>query len=95
MAYGAGGSAAAAHYAAMVQAVKASGAIVKVEPDAFMTILSKSDTPLVVMATGGVFRTNYRYLSAYKGLIFFTQSSAPLQMGKVELVSAKNIWIPS
>ena len=49
----AAGAAAAA--AAIAQAINASGAIVSVEPKDFKIILSKSDDPLVVMATGGVF----------------------------------------
>ena len=72
MAYGGGGAAAAARAAAIAQAIKASGAIVQVEPDDFLTILSKTDKPLAVMATGGLMKTNYQYLTAYKGLIFLT-----------------------
>jgi hypothetical protein len=96
MAYGAGGGAAAARAAAIAQAIKASGAIVQVEPDDFLMILSKVDRPLVVMATGGFVKTNYQYLTAYKGLIFFTKSPAQLLLpGGVELIAAKKIWIPS
>ena len=51
MVYGGGGPAAA--YAAMVQAVKASGVIVRVEPDAFLKIAGKNREGLVVTAQGG------------------------------------------
>ena len=51
MAYG--GSAAVAAAAAIAQAIKASGAIVRIEPDGFLKILSKSNKPLVVMVKGG------------------------------------------
>ncbi len=96
MAYGSGGAAAAARAAAIANAIKASGAIVRVEPDDFILILSKVDKPLVVMATGWFMKTNYQYLTAYKGLIFFTKSSAPLLLpGGVELIAAKKIWIPN
>ena len=44
----AGGAAAAGAAAAMVNAIKASGAIVRVESTDFMTILEKTDNPLVV-----------------------------------------------
>jgi hypothetical protein len=88
-------SAAAAAYAAMVQAVKASGAIIRIEPDAFMIILSKMREPLVVTAIGGVFKKEYRYLTSYKGLIFFTKSGSQLMLpGSAEVVFAKEIWIP-
>ena len=92
MTYGAGGGAAAA----IAQAIKASGAIVRVEPDDFLSILGKTSRPLVVIAAGGVLRKNYRYLTAYKGLIFFTKAETPLLLpGDTELVAAKQIWIPS
>ncbi len=95
MAY-AGGSAAAARAAAIAKAIKASGAIVQVEPDDFLMILSKADRPLVVMATGGFIKTNYQYLTGYKGLVFFTKSPAEMMLpGDIELVLAKKIWIPT
>jgi hypothetical protein len=96
MTYVAGGAgAAAAAAAAIANAIKASGAIVGMEPADFMKIISKADKPLVVMATGGVFKKNYQYLTGYKGMIFSTKSVEPLQFGgNVELVAAKKIWIP-
>ena len=96
MAYGGGAVAAAAAQAtAIAQAIKASGAIVNVNPDNFLYIMSKTNRPLVVTATGGVFKTNYQYLTAYKGLVFYTKSPAPLLLpGDVELIAANKIWIP-
>ena len=97
MAYGAGGGeAAAARAAAIARAIKASGSIVNVEPDDFLSIISKSNKPLVVMATGGFIKTNYQYLTSYKGLTFFTKSPVPLSLpGDIELVAANKIWIPN
>ncbi|GAJ07034.1 unnamed protein product [marine sediment metagenome] len=96
MAYGAGaGAAVAARAAAIAKAIKASGAIVRVEPSDFSVILSKTSKPLVVLAEGGFLKTNYQYLTSYKGLVFFTKSPTPLQLpGDIELVVAKKIWIP-
>ena len=92
MTYGAEG---AAIYAAIAQAIKASGAIVRVEPQAFLTILSKIKDPLVVTSRGGVFKGNYQYLASYKGLAFFTKSPAPLMLpGGAEVITSKQIWIP-
>ena len=89
----AGGAAAAA--AAIAQAIKASGAIVRVAPDDFLQILGRQKEPLVVHATGGFFSTNYQYLSSYKGLAFFTKSPSPLDLpAGCELVIAQKIWIP-
>ena len=96
MAYGAGGAAAAARAAAIAKAIKASGAIVSMEPDDFLQIVSKSSKPLVVMAEGGFLKTSYQYLTNYRGLIFFTKSPTPLPLpGDIELVMADKIWIPS
>ena len=93
---GTAGAETAAIQAAIVQAVKASGAIVRVKPEAFMTLLSRSEKPLVITAMGGVFKKNHQYLSAYKGFVFFTQSPEPLAFSMhVETVSAERIWIPA
>ncbi|MBD3224007.1 MAG: hypothetical protein GF313_04720 [Caldithrix sp.] len=92
---GAAGGGAAAAAAAMANAVKASGAIVKVQQTDFMTIAAKSKQPLIVMAEGGLFSKNYQYLTAYKGLIFYTKVSQPLQLpSDAELIHSKKIWIP-
>jgi hypothetical protein len=81
--------------AATAQAIKASGVIVRVEPGDFLGILRRQPGALVVHATGGFLSTNYQYLTSYKGLAFFTKSSAPLDLPSgTELVQAKAIWIP-
>jgi hypothetical protein len=89
----AAGAAAAA--AAIAQAIKASGAIVNVEPEDFLRILQRTQTPLVIHAIGGFFSTNYQYLTSYKGLAFFTKSPGQLDLPNgSEVVLAKKIWIP-
>jgi hypothetical protein len=89
-----GGGAAAA--AAIAQAIKASGAIVRMDPDDFAQIVHRAEEPVVVMATSKIFgRTSYKYLTSYKGLAFYTKSSSQLPLGiRAELVYAKQIWIP-
>ena len=85
----------AAAAAAMIQATKASGVIVRVDPESFMTIVRRQEKPLVVHAKGGTFKANYQYLTSYKGLAFFTKASAELEMPfGVEFIIAKRIWIP-
>lgn len=94
MAY-AGGAAAAVAAAAIAQAIKASGAIVSVEADNFMTILSKAEKPAVVVAIRGFRKKKYQYLAGYKGLIFYSKSYVPLHFtSDTELIVAKKIWIP-
>jgi len=86
---------AAAHAAAIAQAIKASGILVRVEPSEFMRILHRQDETLVVMARGGFFEPGWRYLTSYKGLAFFTKSPDPLPLpGRAEVVEARKIWIP-
>lgn len=88
---GAGGAAAAA----IANAVKASGAIVRLEPEEFAKLLSRLETPVVVQGIGGIFSKKHQYLSNYKGLFIFTESKTPLQLPyKSEVIQAKNIWIP-
>ena len=95
MTYGGGAAAAVAAYAAIAQAVKASGAIISLDPDNFMKMVVKTEKPLVVMAPGGWLNKGYQYLTAYKGLIFYTKSNSQLMLpGGVELIAARQIWIP-
>jgi hypothetical protein len=85
----------AAAAAAIAQAIKASGAIVRVEPTDFMTILDKVENPLIVHSESKFISKKYHYLTAYKGLIFYTKSPTPLMLRpSAELIRAKNIWIP-
>jgi len=94
MVYGAEAGAAGEENA-VAEAIKACGAIVSVEPGDFEAILEKVETPLVVTAHGGVFKTKYFYLTAYKGLIFFTKTPLPLDLPRrAELIPAKKIWVP-
>ena len=83
--------------AAIAQAIKASGAIVRMEPNAFLQIVGRADEPIVVLAISKIFgKTSYKYLTSYKGLAFYTKSPSQLPLGiRAELVHAKNIWIPA
>lgn len=91
----AAGGAAAAAAAAIAEAIKASGAIVRVEPAEFLKIVGRAESPLVVTAEGGFIGTNYQYLTSYKGLAFFTKSPEPLILpGDAEQIVAGKIWIP-
>lgn len=93
---GAAGGAAAAAAAAVAKAVKASGTLVKVEPEEFRKVLERNPEGLVVTAEAGVFGTKYQYLTSYKGLAFFTSTKRALQLpGTAEVVQAEKIWMPS
>jgi hypothetical protein len=91
-----GAAAGGAAAAAIAQAIKASGAIVNVESTDFMTILDKVERPLVVCSESRFISTKYHYLTAYKGLIFYTKSLSPLMLRpSTEIIQAKKIWIPT
>ena len=91
MAAGAAGAAAAA----IAQAIKASGVVVRVSPEDFDAILRKAEKPLVIASTGGFFSTNFQYLTSYKGFAFFTKSPVELILPpKAEVIEAQKIWIP-
>lgn len=88
-------SAGAGAAAAIANAVKASGAIVQVEPDDFLKILARTEDPLVVTAEGGFFKTKHQYLTSYKGLDFYCNSDELLPLpADAELIPAGKIWIP-
>jgi hypothetical protein len=86
----------AAAAAAIAQAIKASGVLVRVDPAEFMKIVGRVPDPLVVAATSGVFSKSYQYLMGYKGLAFYTKSTEPLQLpATAEVIAARSIWTPN
>ena len=90
------GAEAAAIQAAIANAIKASGVVVRVSPEDFQRIVSKADKPLVICATGGFISTSYQYLTSYKGFAFFTKTKMPLDLSpKIETIVADKIWIPA
>lgn len=56
------GAEAAAIAAMIANAVKASGTVVRIDPDEFVKILKKVEAPLVIYAEGGMISTNYQYM---------------------------------
>ena len=87
--------AAAAAAAAAARAIKASGAIVRVEPGEFQKLLKRNVDGLVVHAEGRVFSRGHKYLMGFKGLTFYTTSREAISLpGKCDVVEARKIWIP-
>ena len=88
----AGGAAAAA---AIAQAIKASGVVIRLNPEEFRKVMIRMQDPLVVIAEGGMFSANYQYLMSYKGLAFYTKSDTPMELpAGAEVVRSERIWIP-
>jgi len=95
MTNGGAGAAAAAAAAAIANAIKASGAIVNVKPNDFLAIAERADKPLIVIAPKTFWSSGYKYLTSYKGLIFYTKSADHLMLpGHAEIIAAQKIWIP-
>lgn len=86
----------AAHAAAIAQAIKASGVLIRVEAGEFLRIVKKQEEPLVVFAPAGFFQRGWRYLTSYKGLAFHTKSADALPLPpRAEIVEARSISIPA
>ncbi|MBI4419238.1 MAG: hypothetical protein HY560_00270 [Gemmatimonadetes bacterium] len=87
--------AAAAHAAAIAQAIKASGAIVRLEPADFRRLVGNLEQPFVVVAHSRFLVERYEYLTGYRGLVLYTKSREPIALrGGAEIVHAKKIWVP-
>ena len=86
----------AAIAAAIANAIKASGVVVRVQPEDFANILRRVEKPLVIYHQGGFFTTKHEYLTSYKGFAFYAKSSEQIDLPKtVEVIIANSIWIPS
>ncbi|RQW02634.1 hypothetical protein EH222_13445 [candidate division KSB1 bacterium] len=92
---GSGAAAAAAAHQRLVQAVRASGVIVQVEPQEFEKLVAQTEKALVVTAKGGVFGSHFKYLVSYKGLAFYTKSRTAIHLpGDAQTIDAAKIWVP-
>ena len=91
-----GAGAAAAAAAAVAKAIKASGAIVQVEPAEFQKLLGYNEQGLVIHAVGGLFSSKHKYLMGYKGLAFYTSTREAIHLPSTcQSIEAQKIWIPS
>ena len=87
---------AAAAAAAIAQATKASGVIVRIEPDDFLRIVAQNAEPLVIHSTGGFFTKQNLYLTSYRGFAFFTKCVENMPLPRhCQVVEALKIWIPN
>jgi hypothetical protein len=89
-------SEATAAHAAIVQAIKAAGTIVRIDAEDFSSLVRRNQKPLVVHARGNFFTARHHYLTSYKGLAFYAKSDREVELpADVELIEAKSIWMPS
>ena len=90
-----GAAGAAAAQQAIQNAVKASGGIVKINPDDFLGLISKMDDALIVEAPAGVFTKVWKYITSYKGFFFYTKTKNRLSIpNRHELIKSRKIWVP-
>lgn len=82
---------------AKVNARLAMGSIVIVDPSLFSPLLTKIEYPLVVVSCEKVIFTKlYKYLTIYRGLVFYTDSKQPITLpDNIELIEAERIWTPT
>ena len=89
-------AAGAAIAAAIANAIKASGVVVRVQPEDFANILRRVEKPLVIYNKGGFFTTKHQYLTSYKGFAFYTKTANQIDLPKsVEVIIAESLWMPS
>jgi hypothetical protein len=85
----------AAIHAAIANAIKATGVVVRLEPNEWLSVLKRNENAVVVVAEGGMFKKSFRYLTSYRGLAFFTKSDQALVLpGSAEVITAKSISLP-
>jgi hypothetical protein len=89
-------TAAAAAAAAHAKGVKASGALVQLEPAAFQQLLQHIPEPLVLhQKRGGMLSRHHKYATSYRGFIFLARSPEPLSLpGGADVLPARKIWFP-
>jgi hypothetical protein len=83
-------------HAAMIQAIRASGAIVRVEARDFDRIVRSAGDALVIRARPSAFSRKYHYMTSYRGFIFYTRTREQLQFASsVEVIEAKTVYAPA
>ncbi len=91
---GAGGGAAAAA-AAVIQAIRASGVIVRVDEREFRAILERQEAPVVVTAPAGFLGRKRAWMTPYRGLAFHCVTGGEIPLpGTAEVIAAKKLWVP-
>ena len=72
----------------------ATSVVINIDPDVFVTIAEKNKDGLVVMSESGLLRTKYRYLTSYKGLVFYCESAERLTLSpNIEMLTAESIQV--
>jgi len=94
---GAAAAGAAGAAAAIANAVKASGVLIRLEPEEMRKVFGRMSNPaVVVVGRTGVFTKKNQYLTSWRGLAFYCKTEDQLPLPScAEVISAKSIWVPS
>lgn len=77
-----------------LRAIRAAGALVAVDAEAFLSILSRMENPMVLYAERRLLR-RHAYLCHYKGFSFYVKSWKPIELpDNIDLMRVQRIWIP-
>ncbi|MFT6828506.1 MAG: hypothetical protein ACJAZV_001799 [Roseivirga sp.] len=87
---------AGAAQAAIQQAIKASGAIIRIDATEFSRLISKIESGLVVESVTRFFGIeNFKYSTSYLGFVFYCKSSEKISVpSRLEKINAKSMWFP-
>jgi hypothetical protein len=79
-----------------IQAIRASGAVVQVEPRVFLQLLAKCQSTLIITACkNSYFSKKFQYETTYQGFVFYTESAQPIELPEhAEIVIADELWTP-
>ncbi len=81
---------------AAARAIKASGAIIKLESGEFAKILLRTTDPLIVISPSGYKKRKTKYLLSWKGFVFYCETKEQMVLPRgAEIILADKIWIPS
>ena len=87
---------AGAAQAAIQQAIKASGAIIRIDNSEFSRLISKIESGLVVESVTRFFGAEYfKYSTSYLGFVFYCKSNEKISVpSRLEKINAKSMWFP-
>ena len=79
---------------AAARALKASGAIIKLESGEFAKILLRTTDPLIVISPTGFKKRKTKYLLSWRGFVFYCETKEQMNLRScAETILDDNIWI--
>lgn len=87
---------AGAAQAAIQEAIKASGTIVRIEASEFSRLISKMESGIVIESVSKFFgKEFFKYSTSYSGFVFCCKTTSKMSIpSRLEKINARNIWFP-